>query len=258
MRPAPVRYLVGQRDFVLTLSPAIGVTRVTISVPHDPPGSEQELTGLLPTRNRGVRGKDVAVWPIVQDIALSAPIHVVRGLLPRSACDYNRAAPPGIRYDRYSKAEPDSAYEDAAIAPYWRAYHAAIAERVQSTLTSGVKPLLLDFHGFSRPAPYGDYDLILGTGNRRTVSSNVDLQFGAHLKACGYKVFVPADEPHTPGVDDYMDADHTVHAASLLGADAIQVEASMRFRAPGAKREGQRLARVVADFCHSYPTAPSA
>ncbi len=242
------QYVIGQRDFVLTLDPVAGMWPVTLSVPHDTL-SGYELQGLVPERARGVRGKDKLVWPVVRDVVIQTPAAVVRGLLPRSICDYNRAEPPGVCYDFYGSREPDAAYESPAVAVLWRAYHEAISRRLTLARRAGLRPLLLDMHGFGRPAPYGEFDLILGTGNRASVGSDVDLRLGEHLSRAGYRVFVPKERPRVPGVDDYLDAEHTVrwHAVSD-GVDAIQIELSRRFRVPEAGAEGRRLSACLAEF----------
>jgi hypothetical protein len=116
----------------------------------------------------------------------------------------------------------------------------------------GLRPLLLDFHGFSRPAPYGDFDVIMGTGNRRTVTNDTDTKLGEYLRGKGYSVFIPGLTTYIPGVDDYLDADHTVHAASRHGTDAVQIEVARRFREIGGEPLGRQLARHFAEFIASY------
>lgn len=242
-------YRITQRDFCLMLDPdGIGPARVTLSIPHDT--LEPELfSGLVPKRSAGVHGRDRRVWFVARDIARVVPVQIVRGLLPRGVCDYNRFRPPGISYELDPSLSAQTAFDDEAVAPFWAAYHEAVRLRLYRTHGAGIRPLLMDFHGFGRPAPYGDFDIILGTGNRTTVFSDIDFEFGEWLSTHGYDVFVPREEPMIANQSDYMDADYTTRSiAQDLGFDAVQVEIAHRFRSDDAGERGRRLAIVIADF----------
>jgi N-formylglutamate amidohydrolase len=245
-------YRIGMKDFVLTVDPLTGPAAVTISIPHDTLGN-QTFGKLVPARLGGVQVRDRAVWAMARDVAAEAQVNLVRGLLPRAICDYNRARPPGISYSRYEAHDGTPAYDLDAVGPFWQAYHGAIWERLRLARERGLTPLLLDFHGFTRPSPLGHFDVILGTGNRSSVNTDVDRQLGEHLRGCGYTVFVPETEPVVPGQDDYMDAEHTTLSVGKNGlADAIQVEIFRDFRVAGAEGRGRQLASDLAVFIARY------
>jgi N-formylglutamate amidohydrolase len=232
------RYELEQRDFVLTMDPAGGVVPVTISVPHDTLDG-LELEGLVSWRQGGVINRDRRVWPLARDVALAYPVQVVRGLLPRTVCDYNRAS--------------DQAFEALELEPLWAAYHGAIRARLEAAKYQYGQALLLDLHGYAQQPSYGDYDVILGTLNRMTVTTTVDQELGVWLRKAGYRVFVPASEPVRAGVSDWLNGQYTVEAgAAELGCDAIQIEIFRRFRLPGAREEGKELAVCIAGFLAKY------
>lgn len=182
-----------------------------------------------------MRHRDLRVWAIVRDVLLQVPVNVVWGCLPRVICDYNRPE--------------EQAYEYAALAPFWRAYHQAIHERLTAARAAGWSPLFLDYHGFSRPPAGWDFDVILGTGNRTTARSDVDQRLGTCLRKAGYKVFVPEGEPMVPGVRDYLNGGYTIRkVAEDLKVDAVQAEIAKRFRGADSVDEGWRLAGGLAEF----------
>lgn len=226
--------------FVATARPP---SPIILTVPHDGIRGEH-LCLPFPERTNGVTVRDGAVWNIVSDIAATTPMNVIRGLLPRTLVDYNRAA-----------AE---AYEHEAIRAPYDAYHDQIDCLIRSLKTPFPveRILLLDMHGFGAQPPYapvGGYDVILGTGNRTTVAhGDADRRLATFLRDRGYSVFLPEREPVRIG-GDYLAGQHTVRSYSAAhGINCIQVEMARRFRERGAERIGQALARDIAVFLSSF------
>jgi len=225
-------YTIHQNDFLLTLRPA-WISPVTISIPHDTLPSE-ELEGLVPQRVHGVKGRDIRVWPIVRDIATIAPVNIVRGFLPRSLCDLNRSY--------------DEAFELDMVGTYWERYHWTIRMFLMQAERAGYCPLLLDFHGFTRQPPYGEFDVILATRNRTSITGEIDHRLGASLRANGFRTFVPQTSPQIPGREDLWDADYTVDAVKELGFNAMQIEVAAWLRSADSIEAGRRLSRAFASF----------
>jgi hypothetical protein len=229
-----VDYRFDLRDYVLTIDPARAAS-VTVSVPHDTL-NQIDCAIDLPARKAGVVVRDLAVAVIAADIAAQAEIHLVRGMMWRGYLDYNRTAVLG------------SAYDDLSMERYWREYRGAIMSRVTGRGGRG-RPLLIDLHGFVHQPSYGEYDIILGTGNRSTVASDVDLRLGEYLSKCGYRVFVPAETEVIPGVPDRLSGQDTVRSVFReTGVDSVQLEVARRYRARDGLKEGRQLARDLASF----------
>lgn len=228
------------------------ISTVTIGIPH----SIRTAPSLDLPRRRGafgLAGPDKATWEIAQDIAQHSPVTLVRGVLPRSHCDYNRPAPAKGQF-RIGEAS-DWAFDHPAIQPYWSAYHDFIVSSLRTGTELGHRPLLLDLHGFSRakaPSEFQQYDIILGTGNRTTVFTDVDCHFAQYLRRRGYRVFLPRRKP-IRAIPDYLNGRFTVrNVAAILEIDAIQVEISDRFRSAGAREAGQMLTQHLASFINHY------
>lgn len=240
--------------FVFTVEPE-RPARVVLSVPHDGLRAS-DVESLFVRRADGVTKRDLHVWPLVKDIFLTAPAAAVRGLMPRDVIDYNRAWPEPVAY--YRGAEPQIAFDDPGVAGSYEAYHAHIARLLAAGAEahgrSGV--LLLDMHGFSRQPPYAPaegFDVILGTGNRRTMRcGEPDRRLARHLETRGYRVFLPGAEGVSAQEDLYA-AEHTTrHHAATLGVNAIQVEIHHRYRCREGGERGQRLARDIAEFVNAF------
>lgn len=77
-------------DFCLTLTRA-KVSNVVLSIPHDGAG-RYEFDGIFSPREKGVTVRDMNIWPIGREIfAQTSTVSLVRGMLPRTLVDYNRA-----------------------------------------------------------------------------------------------------------------------------------------------------------------------
>jgi N-formylglutamate amidohydrolase len=225
---------------------------IIITVPHDRGFSSYDLYGLLESRENGIKGRDKYVWPIVKDILLGAKVNAVRGLLPRTFVDYNR--PPDKTSGYSSEEEIQIAFDDPRLRGFYGHYHQTIAQLIRKAIEKfGLrKCLLMDLHGFSLQPPYGEYDLILGTGNRITVNSDVDQRLADFLATRGYRIFLPAEKPIGPSEDKY-DAEFTTrHYAQEFGIDAIQIEIAQKFRVLEGIEVGQQLSADMTEFFTLY------
>ncbi len=229
------------------------VSPVLISVPHD--GLPfQALSGFFEERKIGYRGRDLHVWPVVKDIIVSVSVNAIRGLMPRTLVDYNRAWPKGVNYYPLTQKEVHTALDDVRLVQVYKSYHASIDRILERSIRRFGKEntLLIDLHGFSKQPPYapeGGYDLILGTGNRICVPhGNIDEILAEHMVSRGYKVFLPKDIS-LETEEDYYSADFTTrHHSEKHIINAIQIEVASRFRKQGALELGQKLSRDFAEF----------
>lgn len=226
---------------------------VLISVPHD--GLPfNAFSGFFEPRKTGYRGRDLYVWPVAKDIIVSANINAIRGLMPRTLVDYNRAWPEGINYYPLTQKEVHTALDDARLVPAYQSYHASIDRILKKSIRKFGKEkiLLIDLHGFSKQPPYapeGGYDLIFGTGNRASIPwGNIDESLASYMTSLGYKVFLPTDTAVGP-VEDYYSADFTTrHHSEKHKVNVIQIEIASRFRRKGASKLGQKLSHDFAEF----------
>ncbi len=229
---------------------------VTISVPHD--GLPYcDLSGFFEPRKMGYRGRDKFVWPIAKDIILHAKANAVRGLMPRTLVDYNRAWPEGINYYPLTQKEVHTALDDVRLVEPYHHYHRTIDRLVKKSIKrfGREKTLLIDLHGFAKQPPYapqGGFDLILGTGNRITIPyGDVDVRLADHMMRRGHRVFLPKDES-LGEIEDYYSADFTTrHHSERHNINVIQIEVASRFRSHESRELGQKLSRDLADFISS-------
>ncbi len=232
---------------------AVGGSPAIITIPHDGGFHPSDLLGLLESRKDGVKVRDMHVWPIVKGILLKTRVNAVRVLFSRHFIDYNRS-PKGINYYPLSQAGAEKAFDDENLRGIYDSYHHAIVDFLMKTIKmyGKEKCLLIDLHGFTNQPPYGEYDLILGTGNRITVNSNVDRLFADFFSARGYRVFLP-EEKNIGSVEDKYNAEFTArHYAEKFGIDTLQIEVAKRLRIPVGSEVSRRLSSDVAEFIRLY------
>jgi len=231
-----------QADFVFSVQVPVPVI---LSVPHDGVMSTPYLDGLFrrrqPDRRRSVVvGRDLRVFPIVKDIFRHAPTNIVYGMLARSCVDYNRP--------------PDIAFEDESLRRYYDAYHRKIVQMIAASRSRHGRTLLLDMHGFGRKRLGIDHDVLLGTSDRRTVRSGIDLDFGRFLEERGYSVLHVNRSTFGGSFNGRF---NVRYYAERYGCDAILVEVSPKYRREAeSKKHGCTLSRHIGDFLNSrFPTA---
>lgn len=155
----------------------------------------------------------------------------------------------------------EHAFDDEQAAPYYDAYHAALAKACREVQEKWHGGLLLDIHGQSAHPDH----VLRGTNNGETVELlrkrhgdeaflGPDSLFGLLDKA-GYHT-KPEPGSTTREVPEF-DGGYTVetygsHRAG--GIDALQVEFGRSFRVPKsmAEKSGRDLAVAVEKFCEKY------
>lgn len=226
---------------------AMNVSPVVISVPHDGMFAG-DFFGLYRERENGIKGRDKFVWPVVKDISLSVGISAVRGMMPRHFIDYNRP-PAHLSFE----GETQTAFDDDRLDIFYQSYHGQVVRLLQRAKKHfGAKRLLIDFHGFAKQPPYGEYDLILGTDNRVTVCSEVDRDFASFMSDCGYCVFLPEDFSSGPREDWYSAGFTTKYYAQKYRVDCIQIELASKFRTREGADAGRKMSSDIAAFLNEY------
>lgn len=235
MRP---EYSVSVSDYVQMLESRTP-SKVLITVPHDGLYGF-ELEPFLSPRKKGVLVHDRGVWPIARDMLELCGANVIRGLMSRRYLDYNRK-----EEDAFESPQFRLSYQ----AYYGRMFH--VLRHMQQRFGSE-ELLLLDLHGFgTQPsfAPRDGYDLVLGTGNRSTVShGEPDRALAHHLQMHGYEVFLPTPVVQRPPFDP-LNGGFTVRTiARELGVNTMQLEIAPRFRHRNSAMLGTRLSHDLATF----------
>lgn len=138
------------------ISRQIGQIPVVLSVPHGGP----EEPAFLPFRRQGNRRADEFTIDLAGEISRAMKVvwgepYLVAALIRRSKIDFNR--PPG------------EAYEDPVAAKYYREYHGALRECIDSCTENHRNSLLLDIHG-RRGAGPGAPRVVLGTANYKSMN----------------------------------------------------------------------------------------
>jgi N-formylglutamate amidohydrolase len=218
---------------------------VIITVPHDGL-PHHALSGFLEVRKNGIIGSDGHTWEIVKDTLLKVKVHAVRGMMPRHFLDYNRST-DGNNLNPDSAKNSETAFEDETMQPYYDYYHESIARMIKlMTRIYGVEGcLLIDFHGFTHQPEHGEFDIIIGTGNRTTVNSNVDRKLAAFLTEKGYRVFLPDENSEHC---QYSGGYTVRHYAKKFGINAILVEVAQKFRTLEGRELGIKLSADFAEF----------
>jgi len=228
-----------QKDFVLTVR---NDSPVVITVPHDGTLPKQYLRGMFTERIRDVGrdiriGRDRHVFPIVKDILLKVPVNVVYPMIHRAYIDFNRPADIGVG--------------DKNLTYVYDHYHATVAKLVSWCKKKYGYCVLLDLHGCANLTKPGmeDTDLILGTNDRRSVFSDIDIELERWLTNKGYAVLVASDETFQ-GL--FTGRYNVIDYAERFHVDSILIEITSRYRIKGAELAGTKLANDLAEFIHEY------
>lgn len=233
------------RHFTWTFEAKIN-SPVIISIPHDKGFLAENFSGFFEPRKNGILGNDGHTWEIARDILLNARANAARGVFPRHFLDYNRS-PNGDNLNPLSKRNFETAYEDERLKIFYDYYHSEISRLVKKAIeTCGRENcLLIDLHGFNIQPPREEFDIILGTGNRTTIKSDIDKNIAYFLSKKGYKIFLPTENSDAR----QYNGGFTVHYYSQkFGINAILVEVAQKFRIIENKELGIKLSKDIAEF----------
>lgn len=216
-----------QENFVLSVET---ISPVVISIPHD--GLQKEgLLSAFKQRAKGVMGREQHVSTIANDVNRYAPVaSIVRGLLPRAVCDYNRP----------EEGVEDVAYVDEGVGMYYRAYHEQIASLLQRARAQYGKARLIDLHGYTGPTA----GLVLGSRNGSTCRDGYDrraLEFLENYEHCG--VFA-----HIARVGERFSGGHTVARHASEKVSALQIEIDSWYRDNDAQERGRVLSAILSQL----------
>lgn len=210
-------YTISTPNFLWLLEPKQPAS-IVISVPHDAPSWSNDFDGLFVRRTTSSK-PDVHAWIIALEILKQIPVYVIRNTVHRAFLEVN-------------VPETRPAFLDPNIKTIYQAYHQTITRMLK--LADGAKPnssLLIDLHGFSTQPAYGEFDVILGTRNRRTIrpSCKADIKMADLLRKAGISTFLPQKEPlHTDKPDRYNGGETIWRHGQ--NRNAIQIEVDRKFR----------------------------
>lgn len=234
---------------------SIEPTPIVISIPHDSLPTQNFNNFFLPRKSEG---RDLNIWPIVRDIMLDYPTHMVRGLMPRRFIEYNTGYPINTNYYPLSGKEKIAALADQRLIAQYQYFHDTIKRLIaESKKAFSLKEcLLVDMHGFGNQPEYAPpvhgFDLILGTGNRSTIKhGNIDKHLAKYFSDLGYNIFLP-QETNVREIEDAFNGGYIVrHHSKESNINAIQIEIAPRFRNRDGKDIGQKLAKHFTTFFSS-------
>ncbi len=228
-----------EKNFILTIR---NDSPVVITVPHDGTLPKQYLRGMFAERtqdvDRDIRiGRDKHVFPIVKDISLNARVNVVYAMVHRAYIDFNRP--------------PEIGVEDKNLIDVYNYYHTTVTKLVSWCKNKYGYCLLLDLHGCANLTKPGmeNVDIILGTNNRKSVFSNIDIKLEQWLIDHEYAVLV-ADDEIFQGI--FTGRYNVIDYAERFHVDSILIEITSRYRVKGAESLGMILANDIAEFIRVY------
>lgn len=217
---------ISQTDFVLSIStdsPAV------ISIPHEGLYGG-DVDAYYTPRPFGLSGREQYLCAIAGDANRGSPVaSLVRGLLPRSLCDYNRPT--------CSKAQ-DHAVFDGMLVRYYEHYHNTIALLLIAAHERHGSAFLLDLHGFCPERSDLRYDLVLGSCNGTTAPGGLGSKALEHFSRLGYAAKLAR-------VGEKFSGGYTVAAHARAGISALQLEVSKRFRRENSMSEGRKLSHAL-------------
>lgn len=206
-----------------------GTLPVLLTVPHD--GTLRSLANVDLNNFPDSRPRDIAVRCFARDIF----IHVLRARKENLNLVIQRV------HRSFITEQIQSYFEDKS--------KGILKEVVADDKETA---LLLDLHGFTKQPDFGEYDLILGTGHRRTVgSTNADYIFSEFMGGRGYRVYIPQEEPvegELYGATHPRTLVQKVRHNGLHNLVGLQVEIARNFRTKDATDIGQKLSRDMGDF----------
>jgi N-formylglutamate amidohydrolase len=196
-----------------------------ISLPHDGLHGN-ELDGIFEPRTWGIAGKEFWLSAIANDVNRGEPVaSIVRGLLPRKLCDYNRPL-----------EGEDRAVADERLIPHYSYYHHTLRGTLNIAAEVRNPAILIDLHGFMRKEP-AEPDLVIGTCSGETVRDGLDERVREFLTAQGFRT-------HIAPVGERFSGGFTVQTyGGKNGVSAIQIEVASDVR--NDMGSGKKLATAL-------------
>lgn len=234
-------YILTRAMQTMVFRPANAASPIILSIPHDGLLQNDGEFRFLKLRSNGIKSHDPHVWSFVKQILLSKLVHVVRGLVPRCYIDYNRS--------------PEQALEESLLLPWYDYYHDSIGGIVEGLLSKYLPEniLLIDIHNMRSLQPvYGNYDVILGTCNKKTVVSDVDVCLAKVLRDDDFEVFLPETRPVRNKPDLFRGGFTVRHYAEAYKINAIQIEIAGELLATPLSNKGLALAHSIIGFLQLY------
>lgn len=225
----------------LTVCPARALSPVVLTIPHDGGMQDTDLSGFFKPRRRGIKSCDPHTWYFAKEVLLSVAVYAIRGLIPRCYIDYNRSR--------------EQAVEDERLLPWYDYYHDSMADVVEHLVSSysSENILLLDIHNMRSLQPsYGNYDVILGTCNQKTVFSDVAISLTKFLRIAGFRVFLPEAQPVGKKPDLFKGGFTVSHYSDTYKINAIQIEIAGELLATPLSNKGLALAHSIIGFLQLY------
>lgn len=221
-----------QEDFVLSLSIT---SPVLFTIPHEGLRAHEIGTYFRP-RPHGICGTERYLSAIANDVNTPRVLtSVVRGLLPRALCDYNRPL-TGVS---------DPAYADERLGKAYDAYHRKIRHHIQRLSASYKEVILVDLHGFNEERSGIHEDVVLGVHDS-PLSLALAEKCALALSVRGFSVRIAKGSEKFSG-------GFTVRRYAARGVAAnltttLQIEISSRFRQDTSLQEGRHLANTLRFF----------
>lgn len=208
-----------------------GTLPIVLTVPHD-----GTLTGLgevnLP--NYGKKPRDMAVRSLARDVFLQ---------LYKETNEI-----PSLVIQRVNRRH---------ITPQIKEYFdQTCIETVDSVRLQNGNALHIDLHGFTAQPVLGTYDLILGTGHRKSMSeSKLDHELAEFMSQKGYAVYLPTNSPIEGEL--YSASNSRTLVQRILQAEvpdtiSLQIEIARHFRRSQTEGLGRQLAADLGDFIVTY------
>lgn len=181
-------------------------------------------------------GRERHVSTIANDVNRYAPVaSIVRGLLPRVVCDYNRP----------EEGVEDVAYADEGVGIYYRAYHERISSLLQRACAQYGKARLIDLRGYTGPTA----GLVLGSRNSSTCRDGYDrraLEFLENYEDRGVYA-------HIARVGERFSGGYTVARHASEKVSALQIEIDAWYMEDDAQERGRVLSAILSQLIEEVP-----
>jgi N-formylglutamate amidohydrolase len=209
------------------------------------------LTPKLVSRTQGITTEDKGVRGLVSEICAPRQLSLVSLFLPRVILDPNRSIDVMRGSLSRTQRQKDPPFADPRLDAVFHRYHKSVSALLRGAMsTFGSRATLFDLHTFGTQPPYaptGGFDVILGTGNRRTISKGEpDRKLAGFLRQHGYVVFLPEAEPVFATGDWFSGGFGVLYQAETLQVNTVQVEVTETIACDEVR--SKLLAALLAEF----------